>query len=424
MSSAAGARKRRTPFSQAMGVLAAVTLACVGGVAFSSPGGTAPPPQIDSAVPGYSQGAVIAHQFTAATGVAISPLLGLTVLGGMRWYWTSPELRSRLPWYEQPLFWGTGIAVLVVMFFGHRLPVIRAFFKAAKLWESKLAGALAVAITAQRVAMAMPDSALRPLAVLRAPFELLLPSAHAASSKTGIDGVSVVALVLALCLCAATGVLVWLMFHAINVLVLLSPIAVVDWVLKGLRAGALAVLVLAGIVSPWAGAFVSMVLLIAAAFLAGWAWRLMFMGTVFTWDFLSMASSRDAPTGGSAIAFTEGILPDVPVRTFGRIRRTVGGLRFEYRKGFFVRRSVELRGPLHFGRGLLSPTVVQANAADQRLLVLLRLPPRYRGHTGALVALMGIEGEIEVGIQRGVQSAIQWVRAQFQTGQHQAKASR
>src|SRR5262245_50315967 len=50
------------------------------------------------------------------TGVAISPLLGVSALGAWRYYRTPASQRERLPWFCHPLAWGAGFALLALCF--------------------------------------------------------------------------------------------------------------------------------------------------------------------------------------------------------------------------------------------------------------------------------------------------------------------
>ena len=61
-------------------------------------------------------GVSLSQGVSEITGVAISPLLGVSAMGVMTYYKTEPNLRHRLPWYCHPGVWGTGLALILVCF--------------------------------------------------------------------------------------------------------------------------------------------------------------------------------------------------------------------------------------------------------------------------------------------------------------------
>jgi hypothetical protein len=90
--------------------------------------------------------------------------------------------------------------------------------------------------------------------------------------------------------------------------------------------------------------------------------------------------------------FAGGNLPNVPVRTFGRlVERTAGGLEFHYRPWLFlpVRTATVPAAKLAAGRGFFFSTLVSENSDT-----LFLLPPRYRGHEAELVRIYRFEGGV------------------------------
>lgn len=360
-----------------------------------------------------SQGAEVAAQFAKATGVAITPLMGMSFLGATAWLRAPEEMRPKLPWYDQPYFWGTGLVLIGILWFGHRLPVIKRGFKFIKVWESKASAVVAIPAVGQSILAAVPNSSI-PTAWL-SPGEWLIGSAHAANDAVQVGQVvDTAGTALAAVICLVGGAFVWLMFHTVNVLVLVSPIGVVDWILKGARLGALGVLLLAIAISPWLGAFVSLLYVLLALVVAGWAFRLMVFGAVFTADFGLLRWRRQKVSTDGIEAFTESGLAAVPVRTWGRIQNDAVGVVFRYRP-FLVLSAKEVRvdGPLFIGKGLLSPLLVSGAGAGGEETTMARFPPRYRGHGAELVTALGVLGEREVGLQRGIKAAFGWIRDQF-----------
>ena len=54
-------------------------------------------------------GVGIAEGISEITGVAVSPLLGVSVIGAWTWWRTEAAMRDKLPWYCQPVAWGIGL---------------------------------------------------------------------------------------------------------------------------------------------------------------------------------------------------------------------------------------------------------------------------------------------------------------------------
>src|SRR5581483_11199001 len=132
---------------------------------------------------------------------------------------------------------------------------------------------------------------------------------------------------------------------------------VVDWILKSARLGALAVLLIAIAINPWLGAAVSVVYALLALLIAGWSFRLMIFGAVFTGDFMTMRWRREKVRSDQVAVFSDSGLDGVPVRTWGRVSPDgAGGVVFRFRKlPTFTVKEIPIRAPLFVGRGLVSP---------------------------------------------------------------------
>ena len=182
---------------------------------------------------------------------------------------------------------------------------------------------------------------------------------------------------------------VWMASHAINVLILLSPWGAIDAALKSARTGLLAILAMTSALNPWAGAALSVAIIIVAYFVAGWAGRLSVFGWVFCWDFITRRRCRFHPADNNNRMFAGGNLPGVPARTYGRlVRQSTGNYEFIYQlwpwkpvKSAAVPATGET---LAVGRGLFFSTIIED---DTQTLFLL--PPRYRGSEDMIAQVMG-----------------------------------
>src|SRR5881409_2999091 len=61
-------------------------------------------------------GVEMAQALSTITGVAISPLLGVSAVGAWHYFRAPSAKRAALPWYAQPWFWGTGLAIVLLVF--------------------------------------------------------------------------------------------------------------------------------------------------------------------------------------------------------------------------------------------------------------------------------------------------------------------
>jgi hypothetical protein len=195
--------------------------------------------------------------------------------------------------------------------------------------------------------------------------------------------------------------MVWITAHSINVLIILSPWGAVDAALKSIRLSVLGLLTLTSWINPWAGAFLSLAVMVLAFFCAGWAFRLTIYGAIFCWDFFTRRRNRFTPDAQENWVFTARKIAKTPVRTYGRLSRGVDGiLVLKYRPWLVLgERTMEMPdAPLSVGRGAFYPTVVGHFGEKERTLILLS--PRYKGHEAEFAAACGINSTIDVGLRR------------------------
>lgn len=331
-----------------------------------------------------SPAAPIATALSTVTGIAISPLLGTGAYGFYQWVRADGDAaRAALPWYAQMNFWLPALLIVGVCAakdaFGAVVPPgMKKPLDVLETMENKFSGLVAAGAV---VPFAMDSMAKMMFAVDPAAgtAPALVPSGLAAIQIGAID-LTWLLNVLTIPFGIAVFAVVWLGSHAINVLILLSPWGAIDAALKSARTVLLGLVTLAATINPWAGAVLSLIVVVVAYFVAGWSFRLTVFGSVFCWDFLTGKRKTFSPKENDNEMFAGADLPGVPVRTYGRlVQRTHGGLEFIYHPWLWLSPRVAKvpvdRKELAVGEGLLFSDVVTESGAT-----MFSLPPRYRGH--------------------------------------------
>ena len=347
------------------------------------------------AVPDRSPGAPIAGAISTVTGMAISPLLGTGAYGAYQYFnATTPEQKAALPWFAQWAFFGPALLIVGACAAKDALgasvpPGLKKPFDVLETIENKATGLVAagavVPFTMAAVSKLLVGS--KTAGVEGA----VLESSGMAMLQVGAIDFSWLLNLLTVPFGIAMFAVVWMASHAINVLILLSPWGAIDAALKGMRTGLLGLLALSATINPWLGAALSLLVIIVAWLVAGWAFRLTCFGSVFCWDFLTLRRTRFTPKENGNKLFAGGNFPGVPPRTYGRLaQRTAGGIEFQYRPWLVMAERSALvpvdKSQLAVGKGLFFSSIT-ANDRD----TLFLLPPRYHGHedTVARAYLMG-----------------------------------
>lgn len=347
------------------------------------------------AVPDRSPGAPIAGAISTVTGMAISPLLGTGAYGAYQYFnATTPEQKAALPWFAQWAFFGPALLIVGACAAKDALgasvpPGLKKPFDVLETIENKATGLVAagavVPLTMAAVSKLLVGS--KTAGVEGA----VLESSGMAMLQVGAIDFSWLLNLLTVPFGIAMFAVVWMASHAINVLILLSPWGAIDAALKAMRTGLLGLLALSATINPWLGAALSLLVIIVAWLVAGWAFRLTFFGSVFCWDFLTLRRTRFTPKENGNKLFAGGNFPGVPPRTYGRLaQRPAGGIEFQYRPWLVMAERSALvpvdKSQLAVGKGLFFSSIT-ANDRD----TLFLLPPRYHGHedTVARAHLMG-----------------------------------
>lgn len=351
-----------------------------------------------------SPAAPIAAAVTTVTGIAISPLLGTGAYGAYQWMMAKDDAaRAALPWYAQWSFFGPALLIVGACAVKDALgaavpPGMKKPLDVLETIENKATGLVAAGAVVPFTMSALSGMLLGGKVGAT---EAAISADGLAMIQMGAMDFSAVLNVLTVPFGLAVFAVVWMASHAINVLILLSPWGAIDAALKGMRTALLGLLTLSATINPWLGAVLSLVVIIVAWLVAGWAFRLTIFGSVFCWDFFTRRSGRFSPRENDNRMFAGGDLPGVPVRTYGRlVQRTAGGLEFFYRPWPWLperKATVPVaNAQIAIGRGLFFSTVTVQDAGT-----LFLLPPRYRGHEEILVRAYQMGGGVrEAGLRK------------------------
>ncbi|MCW1924587.1 hypothetical protein OKA05_18630 [Luteolibacter arcticus] len=352
----------------------------------------------------YLPGVALSQGITEITGVAISPLLGISSVGAWR-YWKSPaEARSSLPWYAQPWAWGTGLCLLVLCFLkdslGTAVPgLLKKPFDMVELFENKASALVASGAFVPLVAAEMSKH---------------LEAEKAAVPTASLTGETMAFIDLSWLMIPGAVIaflLVWICSHAINVLIILSPFSTVDAGLKLLRTGLLAMIGVIYAIAPWLAAALCVVLILVAACLAPAAMRLAIFGARFAADILLPSRGKRRATPENPHVFTLGRLAGLPPRTGGRLVLLDDGTAvFRYRRWCVLdERTVPLPdGVRQVEKGIFSPSLVHGREAEESTLLLFL--PRYRGHEETVAGHLKLHGVRDHAMVRGFSAVKEWLR--------------
>jgi hypothetical protein len=343
---------------------------------------------------------------TQVTGIAISPLLGVSAVGCYQYFSAdTPEAKANLAWFAKPGFWALGLlivaAVAVKDMAGATLPPgWKKPLDILETIENKASGLVAAgAVIPSLVTFGS---------------KLIMDSAGAGGTielhGTGLAMLPVAAIdtgwllsLLMVPLSVAVFAVVWLTSHAINVLILLSPWGAIDAALKGVRTAILGLVTATAWIDPVVGATLSVLIIIIAWFTAGWAFRLMTFGSVFCWDFFTFRRRRFTLLADGNKLFTGSKFDGVPARTYGRLHQAADGtltLRFRPWLVLPVQEVPVPREGLVVGRGVFYSEVLGHDRKSDANRTLLLLPPRYLGHEELFARTYHISGTTEVGLRR------------------------
>ena len=360
-----------------------------------------------------SLGRDIATNLAAITGIAISPLFGMSAVSCYMYYGTPISQRQNLPWYNSPSVWGAGFffwfLFLVNTQIGTAVPLLKKPMDTVELFENKIS-----AIIAQPALMSQLYTFGAGLAGLSAA-KISAASAHGPLlASIALPGELLGILTAGLGFIAFAAV--WLCSHTINVFILISPWGGVDNVLRLVRGGLITAVFgsfFVPVIGPFLCIAICLIIIAASCFLAPWAFRLMVFGSTCAWDFLTFRHKRFKPESSPIRAFVLKPFDDIPKRTYGSLSRdSAGSLIFTYRNWLVLPKKTALigEGEHYAEKGIFSPALDALDSETGRSPSLFRFPPRYRGHENYIVETLALKGVLDEPIFKGLRNAWRWLK--------------
>ena len=205
--------------------------------------------------------------------------------------------------------------------------------------------------------------------------------------------------------------IIWLASHAINVLIVLCPFGFIDALLKLFKMALLSLVILSYLINPFLGAAISLVILLIAAFVAAWAFRITVFGTLLACDIVAPTRSRRFTRPADPHAFLARTISGVPARTYGYLTRAAdGSLRFCYRPWLILsRRALTLpSGATALCKGVVFPTLLHSSSEGRSFRTLVIFLPRYRTQEHSIATHFEISDVRDGGVVRGIKAVRVW----------------
>ncbi len=357
----------------------------------------------------------VAAKAAELTGVAISPLLGLCMVGWLDVIRLPKRELEHLPWFKSPPFLLFVTLLLCAITFKDTFGEILGPFKIPldqlDAIQHQAASILAFVVVLPGFVDALAGSLQGSLdSVARELGPCGLAYAAEAGVQAGSQAAGYLAQFAAAVIGTAVFVTVWLASSTVNMLLCVAPFPFLGIFLKTLRTALFSALIFLTLVHPYVGLAASVVILYISYRLAGWSFRLMLFGLVLCLDSLLLRWKWTTPKRKGIRAFGAG-LPGVRVRTMGKLRVKGGAVIFRYRP-WLVLPAREISLPVQSrcrpARGALMPSILEIDEHTRRALVLL--PPRYRGSEAKVANVLGIPAIVQdAGLIRGLRAVMNWM---------------
>lgn len=320
-----------------------------------------------------------------ATGIAVTPLLGISAVSAYTYYTTPTNLRNSLAWYNSPWFWGIGLAITLIFILnswvGTIIPFLKKPMDLVEHFEGYVSGAICLIILILKFS---------------APVEV------SSTESVWIHGLTVAVAITSFCA-------VWLFSHTCSVIILISPWGAIDLLFRGIRFAVVCLIFGAAALNPTLGLIVSLIVTVISLTFSFWSIRLCIYGMVNFTDLLTYSILKRKKIPVDRIrCFVLGGIKAIPNRTMGYFERISDSeIRCQFRPLPFFKRT-EIRfaiEDLSLEKGILATRVVSSKQGK-----LMELSSSY-GSIAPKIASDFFNGNVsETKSRGGVGAAVQWIR--------------
>ncbi|HBI15309.1 MAG TPA: hypothetical protein DDY20_07320 [Desulfobulbaceae bacterium] len=390
---------------------------------FAAPGQAAEKPSSSTTSRLLFNGELIATEISKVTGCAISPILGISVLGAYTYYTTPASERGRLPWHAAPQFWVPLLVILLGIILKDSakvaLPkiIMTPLDAAETLLEKNTSAVLALIV----LLTSITGKGLDQLRLTASSFTPSIPaSAHAAAEtaqQAGPNLAGVLELGALILILTVMYAVVWIVSQSFNILIFLCPFSSLDLLLTLGKNSVLALLLGAFLLHPFAGLLVALAIVLVSFFFFAWSFRFMLFGTLIALDLLR-GPARTLPADAREVrAFSCRYLKEVPAMSYGLLRRQGETLVFTYRPWLILRpHTVSLPegcAAYSLSRSTLSALLVRGQKTGGGHTAVCRLRPCYNSYEQGIAEMLGLKGVRDARQDKPAQKEASWLREQI-----------
>ena len=367
-------------------------------------------------------GELIANEISKATGLAISPILGISVLGAYTYYTTPVEERDKVPWHAKPPFWVPLLVVLlgIILKDSSKIALPKIIIMPLDAIETLLEKNVSATLGLLVVLSSVTGKGIEQLRLAGHDISFsLISSAYATDTINSAATISVGFFELGFLYILVTVIfgLVWVVSQSFNFLIFLCPSSWLDLVLTTFKNSIIALLLGAYLIHPFLGLMVSLIIILISLFLFARSYRLVIFGTIFSSDILLKKSKKHEIESSPIKAFAGSVLTEVPPLSYGYLSSQNSLLVFHYRPWLFMPLQ-SITTPYNCalcdaGIGTLSPVIVTTGKKFNTDLTLFRLRPLYSSHEKRVAELLGLKGIRDVAFGKTIRDGYRWLMEQL-----------
>lgn len=353
----------------------------------------------------------ISEELSEMTGKAVSPLLGMTVIGWFRNLCTEEQYKPLLPWYYQAKFLQFSLVSLLILTLKDTLFAPLGPLKKPLDAVGEIVHGISGIVALPTTIIYFADSLSNPIAEnLTSLTNWILPSAYAAEGSLS-HPLSGSFLLFGQVFGVAVGLLlfssIWMLGNIVEILIFLCPISFVDTILIGIRSTTISIILFLTYINPILGGILALVILVLSLGICGWSFRLFTYGLVYCGDILRRKWRTLKVDREGVLAFSGTGIPRLKSRFLGRIYVEEKELVFTYypylvlpKKRISISTQSTDRSEINVVSGLLTPSLVQVDSLSGSRLRLFHLPPRYRRREHSVADYLNLTVNQDLRVQR------------------------